>query len=332
MNTLLKQLGRLAGNRTTGVVLMVGVVYAIVLATDPGARSWENHLELMRRLGFYGILTLGVGVLIISGGIDLSIGSVVALGAVSYVVFVKAGVHPALAAVLVLVLGVLLGLIHGLLVSKLRLQPFLVTLCGLFVYRGLARWLSPAGSMGLGQLPDDFKLASEDLRYGIYAGAPLGVPQVFVVLLVLAAALTVLLHFSVYGRYLYAIGCNEQAAKYAGIPIDRYKILAYVLCSAFAGLGGLVFILNNRTITPTSGGSLLELYAITGAVIGGCSLRGGEGNVIGMLFGAILLPLIKQIITFGGIRDELEYVVIGLTLLFGTIMDELLKRRAARKI
>lgn len=332
MSKAMQGLSNVIGGRTAGVLLMVLVLYAILLASDPNARSWDNQLTIASRLGFYGVLTLGVGVLIIAGGIDLSIGSVVGLGAVTFVLLAKRGIHPYAAAAAVVAGGALIGLLHGLLVSKLRLQPFLVTLCGLFVYRGLARWLSPDGSPGLGQIPDNSKPATEALRYWLFSGAPLGVPNVLLVLLVLAAGLTVLLHFSVYGRYLYAIGSNEQAARYAGIPIDRYKILAYVLCSGYAGLGGVLYILDNRTATPTSAGSLLELYAITGAVIGGCSLRGGEGSVIGMLLGAALLPLLRQLTIFTGISNELEYVVIGLALLFGTIVDELLKRRAARRV
>jgi ribose transport system permease protein len=310
---------------------MVLALYVVLLASNANARSWDNQQTIMSRLGFYGVLTLGVGVLIIGGGIDLSIGSVVGLTAVGFVLLAKNGVHPYLAAALVVAGGVVMGIAHGLLVAKLRLQPFLVTLCGLFVYRGLARWLSPTGAAGFGQIPDEFKPALDSLRYWLFAGTPLGVPNQLLVLIVLSLGLTFLLHLSVYGRYIYAIGHNEQAARYAGIPIDRYKILTYVICSSFAALGGVLFILDNRTATPTSAGSLLELYAITGAVIGGCSLRGGEGTVLGMFLGAALLPLLKQLTQFTGIRDELEYAVIGLALLFGTIGDELLKRRAAKR-
>ena len=137
----------------------------------------------------------------------------------------------------------------------------------------------------------------------------------------------------VYGRYLFAIGANEQAARYAGIPTDRYKILAYVICSA-AGRAGRrpVRCSTAATANATHAGSLLELYAITGAVLGGCSLRGGEGTVPGMFLGAAVLPLLRQLCSFSGITNELEYAVIGLALLTGTVVDELLKRRAARRI
>src|SRR5262249_470232 len=162
----------------------------------------------------------------------------------------------------------------GVLVTRLRLQPFIVTLCGLFIYRGLARWATwtPQGSsraVGIGGRPD---LA--DLRF-LAAGGVHGVPTIFLILLGLAVLCALLLHAIVYGRFLYAVGYNEQAARYAGVAVDRYKILAYVLCSFLAGLGGILHMLDLETAQPSVAGSWYELYAITGAVLGGCSLRGG---------------------------------------------------------
>jgi ribose transport system permease protein len=157
------------------------------------------------------------------------------------------------------------------------------------------------------------------------------VPQQLLLLIAVTAALALLMHGTVYGRYLYAIGANEEAARYAGIRTDRYKILAYVICSMLAGLGSVLYLLDNRSANATSSGSLLELYAITGAVLGGCSLRGGEGTVPGMFLGAAVLPLLRQLCNFGGITNELEYAVIGVALLLGTIADELLKRRTERR-
>src|SRR5439155_21590055 len=155
-----------------------------------------------------------------------------------------------------------------------------------------------------------------------------GVPNILLLLLAIAGLLAVLLHFSVYGRYLYAIGANEQAARYAGIPTGRYKVLAYVISSSLAGLGGILFLLDNDSATATSAGQFLELYAITGAVLGGCSLRGGEGSVPGMLLGAAVLPLLNKLCNFSRyIGSEQEYTVIGVALLLGTIANELIGRR-----
>jgi len=312
--------------RLLGVFLTVLVLYAILMIDDR-ARTINYHSVLAGRLGFYGILTVGVGVLIVSGGIDLSIGSVVGLGAVCFALLLEKKVPPWGALGVVVAGGAVIGLAHGLLVTKLGLQPFLVTLCGLFIYRGIARSITKV-SVGLDirGAPPEFKERIEQMRQ-LLMGTHLGIPDQLLLLIGVSIVLALFLHGTRYGRYLFAIGANEDAARYAGIPTERYKILAYVICSTLAGLGSVLYILDNRTANATSAGSWLELYAITGAVLGGCSLRGGEGTVPGMFLGAAVLPLLRQLCSFGEISSELEYAVIGAALLLGTIADELLKRR-----
>jgi len=314
--------------RLIGILLIVLVLYGTLVGSFDTARSADNHVDLARRLGFYGVLTLGVGTLIITGGIDLSIGSLVGLGAVAFGLLLERQTPPWLAVLAVLAAAPLIGLIHGLLVTRLGLQPFLVTLCGLFVYRGVARWMTNR-TVGLAVgAPTEYRervLAMVDL---LVKGRTLGVPHVLMWMLILAGLLAVLMHCSVYGRYLYATGANEQAAKYAGIPTDRYKILAYVISATCAGFGGVLFLPMYSSANPASAGSLLELYAITGAVLGGCTLRGGEGTVPGMLLGAAVLPLLNKLCNFSDwIGSDLEYAVIGLALLLGTIVNELIARR-----
>src|SRR5437868_2845470 len=314
--------------RLLGILLIVLVLYGTLIGSFDTARSVDNHVDLARRLGFYGVLTLGVGTLIITGGIDLSIGSLVGLGAVAFGLLLEAQVAPWLAALAVLAAAPLVGLVHGLLVTRLGLQPFLVTLCGLFAYRGVAKWLTKT-TVGLAvEAPPEYRARVLSLVDLLVKGRTLGLPNVLLLMLALAAVLAVLLHFSVYGRYLYATGANEQAARYAGIPTDRYKILAYVICSACAGLGGVLFLPLYNSANPSSAGELRELYAITGAVLGGCTLRGGEGTVPGMLLGAAVLPLLNKLCNFSDyIGSDLEYAVIGLALLLGTIVNELIARR-----
>ncbi len=312
--------------RVLGILVIVVLLYGLLLWSDENARSLSNQQTIANRLGFYGVLTIGVGVLIVSGGIDLSIGSVVGLGAVCYALLLARQWSPLSAAVVVLIGSAIIGLIHGLLVTQLQLQPFLVTLCGLFIYRGLARWATQT-SVGLdvrGASPA-FGDQVESLRQ-LLVGQSQGVPHQLLILLAVTILVGLFLHGTRYGRYLFAIGANTEAARYAGIPTDRYKVLAYVICSLLAGLASLLYIFDNRTANPTSAGSWLELYAITGAVLGGCSLSGGEGTVPGMLLGAAVLPLLRQICTFRGIPSEVEYAVIGTALLVGTIVDEAIKR------
>lgn len=339
--------------RILGILILVLILYGAIMASDPNARTLQNHRNIAMRLGLYGVLTLGVGVLIISGGIDLSIGSVFCLSAVVLGNLLNGGVPEAAAVASVLTMAALIGLFNGLLVTRLRLQPFIVTLCGLFIFRGLAYWLalpdpsSPlrglARFLSLGHLYAKTPLQTgsagnvgigarvEDLRGLIFLsdGVFHGVPVRLVLLLALAGVLAVFLHYSVYGRYLYAVGSNEQAARYAGIPTNRYKVFAYVFCAMMAGLGGMLELLELKTVSPSNTGSWYELFAITGAVLGGCSLRGGEGTVVGMLLGAAVLPLLRNLCNFSAIPSDLEYLVIGVALLLGTIVDEVVKRRGA---
>jgi ribose transport system permease protein len=332
--------------RVLGVVTLLAVMYFLLYLSDPAnAFKWGNLKDVLNQQTFFGVLTLGVGLVIITGGIDLSIGSVVGLGAIGFGVLMRDGVHPYVAAIIVLAGGVVIGLIHGLLISRLKLQSFLVTLCGLFVYRGLARMLSPGRPVGLQQVRATHPESADalDTLRQVLTGKSLdgefGFPMQVVVLLVLAFIIAVVLHGSVYGRYWYAIGRNEQAARYAGINTNRLRLGVYIICSTLAALGGILTTLDYGSATPETTGETWELYAITGAVLGGCSLRGGEGTVIGMVLGAAVLPLLKNLISFVGTIpfvanyipkiDPVIPVLIGLTLLLGTIVDEFFRRRAA---
>src|SRR5690606_2683695 len=245
-----------------------------------------NHFNLGKRIGLYGIISLGVGILIISGGIDLSIGSVVSLSAtLMALLIVRHEWHPLLALAGVIGIGAAIGLLHGLLVTQLKVQAFVVTLCGLFIYRGIARWMTGDGSIGLSanaavaEHVDALKTWLDPSRQVFE------LPLSLIILIVLCLLATVFLHMSVYGRYLYAIGSNEQAARYSGVAVTRYKVLAYVLCSALAAFFGVLFLMEHNSSQPSQTGNFLELYAIAGAVLGGCSLRGGEGSVLGVLIG-----------------------------------------------
>ncbi len=318
-------------NRLLGVFALVLILYGAVMVSDSNAQSLINHQNLAKRTGLRGVMTLGAGLVIIAGGIDLSMGSVVGLAAVVLALLLEKHVSPWLAVGIVLAGTPLIGLFHGLLITKLRLQPFIVTLCGLFIYRGLARWATwteggSSRTVGIGGVSGLENL----MEFG--AGEVFGIPSAFLIFLALCAILAVFLHLSVYGRYLYAIGFNEQAARYAGVATDRYKILAYVICALLSGLSGILYMLYLESAQPSTIGQSFELYAIAGAVLGGCSLRGGEGLVAGMLLGTMVLPLLGNLCQFARIPSDVEYTVIGGALLLGTIADELFKRVKRKKV
>jgi ribose transport system permease protein len=309
--------------KLVGVAIFLAILYGILWAAGPSAMSVENHKNLAHRVGMFGILTLAAAFVIVTGHIDLSMGSVVALCAVVFAMLVsERGVSLALAIPGVLLMGAVLGLVNGLLVAYLRLPSFVVTLCGMFVYRGVARWISGDLNKGLGEL-------HEDLAQWVNAGELLGLPVPFTVLLVLLAVMGFLLHFTVYGRYFYAIGSNERAARYSGVPTQLYSILAFVLCSTLTAFYSILFVFNSASVQPTQIAISYELSAITAAVLGGFSLRGGEGLAVGVLFGTCILQVLPNLAGMYRIPNTLEPVFIGMALLIGATVDEILRRRRA---
>ena len=330
--------------RIAGVLVLLVAIYVALPIAHPNGWSASNLIEVTNRQGLYGVITLGVAVLIITGAIDLSIGSVVGCAAVAFGLMMTSGInvagvrtgaiHPFLAFPLVLVLGAGVGLVNGLLVTRLKLQSFLVTLCGLFIFRGLARYMtqSPVGLVGIKTANPDFTAPLDMLRLvliGKNDQAKLLFPAEIFVLLALAVIVGVVLHKSVIGRYWYAIGYNESAARYSGIATDRYRLMGFILSSTLASLCGMMLVLDYSTANPADAGETWELYAITGAVLGGCSLRGGEGTIVGIVLGALVLPVLRNLLNFLEIPDAIIPVVIGMTLLLGTIADEFFRRRSA---
>jgi ribose transport system permease protein len=236
-----------------------------------------------------------------------------------------------LATACVLLIAVSLGLIHGVLIAKLKLQPFVVTLCGLLVYRGLSRWLADDQTLGFGNEYEETLGAMSTGRWivGEFGGGSLGIPYAFFFLVIATILAVVFLNLTIWGRYILAMGRNEEAARYSGINTARITILAYVLCSLMAGAGGIMFAIDANSISPSSFGNFFELYAIAAAVLGGCSLRGGEGSILGVVVGTALMQTLYNSIVLLKIPDELEYAIIGAVILIGVVSDELLRRAAS---
>jgi len=316
--------------RIYGILILLAVVYVLTAILSPGFLSGFNQENLLRRTALFGILGVGVAFVIITGGIDLSIGSIVALAGVSLPWFITQwGWHPAIVVLLVLGLPLLLGYAHGWLVTRMRLQPFIVTLCGLLIYRGLARGVTRDQTAGFGS---DFRalrwLAQGELPLGPAFGIPITV-LIFAIVAVLAA---VFLNKTIYGRYLLALGNNEEAARFSGIDTDRMTILAYVICSGLAGLGGMLFVLDLNLAQPSDFGNFYELFAIAAAVLGGCSLRGGQGTILGVIVGTALIQVLRNMITLVFPKFQyMEFAVMGGVILAGVIADEVARRTMARR-
>ncbi len=234
----------------------------------------------------------------------------------------------------VLAIACTLGLVHGLLVTRARLQPFVVTLCGLLIYRGLSRWLTEDNPAGLGEYSDGLcQLGSG--RWNLYTndatGESFGIPIPFFFLATIGLIAAVFLGKTIWGRYLLALGRNEEAARFSGINTGRVTLMAYVGCTTLAAVGGMLFAMDSLSISPSSFGNFFELYAIAAAVLGGCSLRGGEGSIIGVIIGTAVMQVLNNLIMLLKISGTLEYAIIGSVIMVGVLADELVRFVAARR-
>ena len=278
-------------------------------------------------IGMYGIFSIGAGLVIITGGIDLSVGSMFALEGVLLAMMLTEKKFPwPLAIALILALGAAVGLINGLLITRAKLQPFVVTLCGLLFYRGIARFIANDETKGFGN-SEGF----EGLR-AFMTGKIFGLPTSFVLLLVIAAIVSLFLHRGVYGRYLYAVGRNEAATRYSGINTNRVVTMAYVIGGLLAAVSGILIAFYTNSVSPSSHGNSYELYGIAAAVLGGCSLRGGEGSIVGILLGTALLQVLQNLVNLLGIPSSLNFAVMGAVILIGVLVDQLSKNRKPRVV
>ncbi len=308
-----------------GTFLLLVVLCIVVAVLNPRFLAGANLQNMARLIGAYGIFSIGLGMVIITGGIDLSVGSVFALlGVLLSMMLTQWGWASALAVLAVIAMAMALGWLHGFLITQVRLQPFIVTLCGLLFYRGLARFIASDETKGFGSAA-----GFEGLR-NLATGSVLGVPTPFVLLVIISLVMWVVLHRSVYGRYLFAVGRNEEAARYSGINSRRIIASAYVISGALAGVAGVVFAFYTNSISPSSHGNFFELYGIAAAVLGGCSLRGGEGSIIGILIGTALLQVLQNLVNLLGVPSSLNFAVMGAVILIGVIADQLLQQRSKK--
>jgi ribose transport system permease protein len=300
-----------------GLLILILVVGAVVAVINPRFLLPINIANTANLVGLFGILGIGEAFVIITGGIELSVGSLIALFGVLFVDFIsQKGVPWPAAFCMMIILGMMIGWTHGFFITRLKIQPFVITLCGLLIYRGVARFYTGDGTAGF-----DFGVSFPQLEW-LTTARVFGVPNSFTAFVVIAVIMWVVLHRSVFGRYLYAIGKNEEAAKYSGIRTDRIVTSAYVICGALSALSAIYFAMYTRSISPASHGNFYELYAIAAAVLGGFSLRGGEGSIIGVALGTILLQELQNLVNLLGIPSSLNFAVMGGVILIGVLVDQ----------
>jgi ribose transport system permease protein len=309
-----------------GLLILILVVGAVVSLINPRFLSPINLSNTANLIGLFGLFSIAQAFVIITGGIELSVGSIIALLGVIFIDLLSThDVSWGLALAIVIGIGILMGAVHGLLVTKMRMQPFVVTLCGLLIYRGIARFYTEDATAGFA-----FGQNFPTLEW-LAAGRTYGIPHSLVALIIVAIVMGVLLHRTVFGRYLFAVGKNEEAARYSGIPTGRIIVTAYIICTGLTALAAVFIAMYTRSISPASHGNFYELYAIAAAVLGGCSLRGGEGSILGVVLGTILLQVLQNLVNLLGIPSSLNFAVIGGVILLGVIADQQFMRYRTRR-
>lgn len=291
------------GARIKGFGPVLGLLSLCIAGTllNGDFATVDNLMNVLTRTAFIGIIAVGMTFVIISGGIDLSVGSMAALIAGCMIYFMNAlaqGAGGDLAPITMLVLGIAMalilgagfGLMHGLLISKGNIEPFIVTLG---IFRAVLTYLADGGALTL-----DATLS--ELYSPVYYTSVLGAPIPIWIFLIVAAAGAVILNRTTFGRHVQAIGSNEQVARYAAINVDRVKIATYMLLGVCVGIATVLYVPRLGSATPTTG-LLWELEAIAAVVVGGTALKGGEGRIVGTVIGAILLSVISNILNLTSI-------------------------------
>ena len=311
------------------VFIMLALLVFMVVVTGMVNNNFFKPFLLRgmaRDIAILSILSIGQGIVIIAGGIDLSVGSLVCLVGTVIIVLINnvAGVTFPIAALIVILLAAFFGFIHGLLVCRMKLQPFLVTLCSLLIFRSITRALTGDSTVAFNE-----KIFPSFLQVG--AGTWYGIPVPVYILAIILVPVLFFMHYTVYGRYIYAIGYNLEAAHYSGVHTNALRIFTFILCAVLAAIAGILETGSIGSRTPSNAGMSYELYAITAAVLGGCALQGGQGSILGIVIGAAVLKVILPLVIFFGVSTFLTDAVTGLVLLVAVLIDAIAKHSRAGK-
>jgi ribose/xylose/arabinose/galactoside ABC-type transport system permease subunit len=294
------------------------LIICILSALKPDTfLTMENLMNVLRRSSVNGIIAIGMTSIIISAGIDLSVGSMLALcGMVgAYAMIAISGPNPQGSALVAgtavgVVVGIICGFLNGVLITKLRLQPFIVTLGTMSAFRGISYVMNNGQPYNV----PSYKYLGE--------GAVFGVPISVVIFVVIIAIAGFLLRYSRLGRYTYAIGSNREAAFHAGVNVDRNLIYIYTFTGLLVGIAAMIATSRTVSAQPTAG-IALELDIIAAVVIGGASLAGGRGTITGTIIGTLLISVLRNGCTLLGISTHIQLIVIGMIIILAVAVDQL---------
>ena len=312
-----------------GSLVMLVIVFS---ATSSAFMSLGNGMTVALQVTSIAYLGIGATCVIITGGIDLSVGSVLALSGVAAAMLVKAGVPVPIGMLGGVIVGAICGALNGIFVTRMGLPPFIATLGMMLVARGVA--LQVTGARPVSGLGDAFgELGNGALFRIVHVGADgfpdivfPGIPYPVIIMIVLAVAVSIMLSRTSLGRHIYAVGSNAEAARLSGVNVNRVKLFTYVLSGALAGLTGCVLMSRLVTAQPNEG-VMYELDAIASAVIGGTSLMGGVGTISGTAIGAFVIGILRNGLNMNGVSSFIQQIIIGVVFLGTVWIDQIRNRR-----
>jgi ribose/xylose/arabinose/galactoside ABC-type transport system permease subunit len=310
------------------LLIVVGIFATYGIFEKPSAPfiSKLRMTLIAKQTAIVGVGALGMTVIMISGGIDLSVGSILAVAAVALAALLREGFDPVIAASLVLVIGLAVGAINGILITGLRLVPFIVTLGTMMIYRGAAEQIAHQNKIAISDAPQWLATLVDPPR----AGSLQLVSTAAWLVVLLGIGLAIVLRFTVFGRHVFAVGSNEATARLCGINVPRTKIIVYALGGLFMALAGLFSFSEENNQGNPDAGLGMELYIIAAVVIGGGSLSGGRGSVLGSIVGALTMTVLKSGCGYMGVGDSIEKIVIGSIIIIAVAIDQLTQGRKPR--
>ncbi|MES9737036.1 ribose ABC transporter permease [Peribacillus frigoritolerans] len=295
-----------------GPLLALVLLFIVITVLNPSFMEPNNILNLLRQTSINALIAFGMTFIILTGGIDLSVGSILALSSALMAGMMVSGLDPILAILVGILLGAIMGVINGILVSKGKMAPFIVTLATMTIFRGLTLVYTDGKPItGIGD-----SVMFQMLGRGYF----LGVPVPAVVMIIAFLILWFLLHKTSFGRKTYAIGGNERASRISGIKVDRVKVAIYGLAGTMAAIAGAILTSRLNSAQPTAGQSY-EMDAIAAVVLGGTSLSGGKGRLFGTLVGVLIIGTLNNGMNLLGVSSFYQQVVKGAVILIAVLLD-----------
>jgi len=299
--------------RQYGLLIVFGIICLIISLITPQFLTVSNWTIIVTQVSINALLAFGVTFVIITGGIDLSLGSIVAVSGVTSAMLAHPDSYPVLIPISMgLLAGLLMGAFNGFIITKSKIAPFIVTLGTMTIGRGLALILSVGRPVS--NLSDSFNYLG--------SGTVLGIPVLILIFILVFALCSVILSKTILGRYIYAVGGNEQAARASGINIERVKLSVYSISGLLAGLAGILLASRITTGQPNAGAGF-ELDAIAAVVIGGTSTSGGKGSMAGTLIGVLLIGVINNGLDLLNVTSYYQQVVMGIIIIGAVVLDSL---------